>query len=744
MKRFLILVLSIMVVLCFVACKNDKQADNSTLYEPSQTEDTQKQTESGNPSDSDVTTIPSEETQPTTQPSELEEETVPSEETQEPAGPSEPEEETAPSEETQEPADPSEPEEDTAPSEETEESTVPSEPEAPTPPEHIHSFSDATCTQPEICETCGETKGTALGHTYSDATCTQPRICKICGEVNGKALGHAYSDATCTQPRICKTCGAPTGAPLGHAYSDATCTAPRICKNCGGYSGAALGHTYSDATCTQPQICKTCGVTNGAALGHTYSDATCTQPRTCKTCGVTSGSALGHSYSDATCIKPQTCIHCGITKGTTVAHHYVQGECTGCNDYSASYCPKLYFTGDMSEMTSKSDVRNITFEYRSRQQILSGAAKIKVQGSSSLAYDKKNYTINFYKDSGYSSKMGLDVGWGKQNKYCLKANWIDKTHARNIVTAKLAGEMQRKYGLFNMAPNNGAVDGFPIEIYINGEFHGLYTMNIPKDAWMFGMDEDNPNHIVIGGENWNDPVLFKEIPADFSDWSVEIGSESEETLAKIQRLVAFVRDSSDDEFRKNFGQYLDLDSTLNYYVMMHYCWMQDNWGKNMLLATYDGNVWYPSLYDLDTTWGTHWSGTKLYDYENALLSATKSILWDKMERLFKEEIAQRYFELRSTILDPEYVMDKFYEFQSLIPQEVLARETAKWDTEETPIPGYSISQIQEYLDCVIPRLDAQFRQWMQETTKSVVVYSARVQSDAPAGLGKKSWIVDVK
>jgi len=82
-----------------------------------------------------------------------------------------------------------------------------------------------------------------------------------------------------------------------------------------------------------------------------------------------------------------------------------------------------------------------------------------------------------------------------------------------------------------------------------------------------------------------------------------------------------------------------------------------------------------------------------------------------MEKLFKKEIAERYFELRSTILDTNYVMTKFNSFYSLIPEEVLQRESAKWDTEKNPIPGYPISQIQDYLESVIPRLDEKYSQW---------------------------------
>lgn len=453
-----------------------------------------------------------------------------------------------------------------------------------------------------------------------------------------------------------------------------------------------------------------------STCSHTYKKATCTKPKTCSKCGKTQGSKLGHAFKPATCTRPNECKVCGVLSGKALGHNYVLGECTTCKDYSKSYCPKLYFSGDMSRITdpaqtSKNIECDISFEYRSREQITSGAAKIKIQGSSSTRYAKKNYTINLYQDSNYSSKKKLDVGWGGQSKYCLKANWIDKTHSRNIVTANLGSQMQAKYGLFTNAPHNGTIDGFPVEVYINGEFHGLYTMNIPKDEWMFGMDKNNPDHIVICGENWNDPVLFKSVPTDLKDWTVEAGPEDDATLAKVQRLVKFVKDSSDAEFKENFGEYLNFDSTINYYIMMNCAWLSDNSGKNMLLATYDGKVWYPTLYDLDTSWGTNWRGDGLNNYNSGVINGSQSLLWQRIEKLYKKEIAARYFELREKILSKENIMAEFNNFKASIPQEVLDRETAKWNTAEHPIPGYNISQIEEYLNTVFPRLDSRFNGW---------------------------------
>ena len=132
----------------------------------------------------------------------------------------------------------------------------------------------------------------------------------------------------------------------------------------------------------------------------------------------------------------------------------------------------------------------------------------------------------------------------------------------------------------------------------------------------------------------------------------------------------------------------------------------------MLLATYDGKVWYPSLYDLDTSWGTHYTGKELYNYKDSLLSVRHGLLWKRLEEHYRDEIVERYFELRSTILDEDYIMAKFNDFYDSVPEEVWDRETEKWDPKGTgEIPGYPISQIQEYLDYMLPKLDAKYGKW---------------------------------
>ena len=364
--------------------------------------------------------------------------------------------------------------------------------------------------------------------------------------------------------------------------------------------------------------------------------------------------------------------------------------------------PKLYFEGDLDKLNKKSDAQKIKISYISNDINFDGYASIKLQGASSLNFKKKNYNIKFYEDKYLNNELNIDFGWGSQYKYCLKANWIDKTHSRNIVTANIFADIQKEFNLFNESPNNGMIDGFPIEIYLNNSFLGIYTLNIPKDEWLFNMDNNNPNNLIFSANTWEKTVSFYD-KANYIDWEIEVGEQNKENLDKLNRLIDFVMYSSDEDFKKDINDYFNLDSLLNYYIMVETSHLIDNTSKNLLLITYDGTIWYTSLYDLDTSWGTYWNGIDLVNYSetNILL---ENNLWKRVKDNFTDELVERYFYLRGSILTKENIMNEFYSFYSLIPEDSFNNELKKWGF----IPGYELKQIEEFLDIKLPVLDDEF------------------------------------
>ena len=132
----------------------------------------------------------------------------------------------------------------------------------------------------------------------------------------------------------------------------------------------------------------------------------------------------------------------------------------------------------------------------------------------------------------------------------------------------------------------------------------------------------------------------------------------------------------------------------------------------MLVVTYDGLVWYPSLYDLDTTWGVDYKGEYVYDYQNTPVNLTANNLFDRLMQLYPKEVAQRYFELREEILTKENIMNLFNEFRADIPASLFALDGVRWGDgllrTHSDLPGYDYDQIEAYLDYMIPVLDAKY------------------------------------
>ena len=377
------------------------------------------------------------------------------------------------------------------------------------------------------------------------------------------------------------------------------------------------------------------------------------------------------------------------------------------NSY-ASGIPRVDIEGDISNMNVKSDIRKVKMTYAGDGLNFESYVEIKIQGSSSLSYTKKNYNIKLYKDSECTEKNKVEVkgGWGKQNKYCLKANWVDDiTQARNIVSARIAAQVQARYNVFSNTPHNGTIDGFPVEIYNNDNFLGIYTWNIPKDDWLWNIDDKDEKQYTIEGESYEKAVAFKENIKEFSEetFEVEAGTKSEIALKHMQNTIAFVKDTDDKEFKEKFKEYFDFDSALNYIVCCYYIGAGDNTQKNMMLVSYDNKKFYPSLYDLDTTFGVDYDGKKKVRYTIVYDVDEDSLLWNRLIKNFPNEVAQRWFDLRKDIFTKEATMKEFRDFYGLIPEESWAREKARWGEEE--LPGFGLDQIEEFLDYRIKFVD---------------------------------------
>lgn len=385
---------------------------------------------------------------------------------------------------------------------------------------------------------------------------------------------------------------------------------------------------------------------------------------------------------------------------------------------AAQDLPMVFLSGTLP--TTK-DAVTMGFHFVSRSQNIQGYCEIKCQGTSSMAYPKKNFTIKTYADEALTEKIKFNFSeWGEQQKYCYKANWIDLTHSRNVVSAKLWGDTVKSRAGYaalpeelRTSPNQGAVDGFFVKVYANGIYQGRYTLNIPKDAWMANMDAALDNHCILCGENYGSGCFRGEAIIDGSDWSDEIHEAVPASIkTRWNEIINFVRTSSDAEFRANLGQYFNVESLIDYDIFMLICCGLDGMGKNQLYFTYDGVQWIASAYDLDSTWGLFPDGSKIvaadysrYLYEDYAFDREGNLLYYRLEKLFPEEIKARYAELKSGALSIGNIISKFEYFMSVCSRDLVAEDYASTTANGAfvDIPSRGTNNIQQIRSFVAAR-----------------------------------------
>lgn len=637
-----------------------------------------------------------------------------------------------------------------------------------------HIWSEETCLKSKSCSICKRSTD-PIPHDWQDATCYSPKTCARCNLTEGEIGDHEWSTATCLEPSVCRFCNLVDDTPASHRWVFVDCETPRYCKYCSTVEEDAPGHKWIEATCTDASYCNKCKVIKGTALGHAWQEPSCTEPKNCSRCMLTEGEPLGHKWTLSQVIAPScsvgkeiyTCI-CGetdiITSPASISYHKcdTDGTCTVCNTkfdtskmtlksltvgehyfvekeaiFTSSettntiYKPLTYedigmpiidLNGDISKV-SKSYVVTIPFSYNDGEQSFECFAEVKVQGASSAGYPKKNYSIKLVNELGEKNKVKLVKGWGKQHKYCMKANYVDFSQARNVVSAQIFGDIVRSRGLedeLSKAPNGGAIDGFPILVYNEGDFLGLYTMNIPKDKWMFDMkDSDEKNQAILMGEHWNSSVAFRQ-PMSYnmgsSGWELEYASNEDSLIDNstswvvdsMNRVINFVINNDGQAFIDGIDDYIDVDKCIDTMIYTFFICADDNLSKNILWVTFDGKIWFSSVYDMDGTWGMKWNGSIEFNENTHLISnlakknnTNYNLLWERLYDNFYDRIVERYKELREGPLSISNISSRFIEFFNKIPDIVYDAEKSRWPS----VPSHSTNNFNQIITFANKRIE---------------------------------------
>lgn len=475
--------------------------------------------------------------------------------------------------------------------------------------------------------------------------------------------------------------------------------------------------------------------------------------------------------------KHRTCSECGATEEEVIPYTL---------DFPRVYIDYQKLYPNAPDATDYSGFANWTWDYLTVPIKYEGSstntnsdfdcyAQMKIQGGTSknASYLKKNYTIKLYEDRDCTKKNNVKMvdSWGKQNKYVLKSNWIDITSSRNLVTAGLWSDVVESRSTsqyvsprdnLDVMVNNGAVDGFPVMLYFNGKYFGLYTFNIPKDNWLFGMKKSNTQALLFaeGTAKKADGSLyqstgFKELiewdnaSMAGSGWELEYAYDESDTkwiADSMNKAIQLVMDtygklkdsmsSSEkkalrDKFISEAPNYLDVDGCIDYMIFLHCIQgFPDNSTKNVIWSTYDGKVWSPNAYDLDTTWCLSYDG-QVGVFENRIIDHTSGGFWgtdwyranlrgnalfEAILLFYAEQVQNRYNELRNGPLSYDHISESFATFINGIPQVLYDREASDYPTrpseQVSPVTGNKnttdLNQIINFASSLLSFMDGEY------------------------------------
>ena len=398
----------------------------------------------------------------------------------------------------------------------------------------------------------------------------------------------------------------------------------------------------------------------------------------------------------------------------------------------------LYYDADKSVKAGGASFRFPFFNNSGRIE------KMKVQGASSVKFPKKNYNITF------EHPTTLHDAWGARKKYTLKGNFNDSSQARNVVSARIWAGMRKsrlKDNLENIGIGNdiltdnsgneilgildkqlalgkgyGTIDGYPIGLVINGKYHGIYNLNIPKDGWMANMKKGKREVIVSADYSATNAEYFQALAtmssknsAGLADFSIEYisGSDDSWVLGSLNQMIGAVLEhhETDDEYVKAIEPYLDIDSAIDYYIMNVITGDLDANGKNYLLETWDGKKWYFASYDRDSTFGNvYWQGNVLdaEDKNGFAWYANSHRMFSIIYNHMRDRFIQRWEHLRRGVLSDANLFKMFGDFIGRIPRIAFDEENYLWP--QTPFSSVKdFSQIMWWITHHMAKLDKEIQ-----------------------------------
>lgn len=458
--------------------------------------------------------------------------------------------------------------------------------------------------------------------------------------------------------------------------------------------------------------------------GEKTIDPTCTEPgytyRICGICGKVSTKSyiapLQHDFSD-------------LSKAEIVREpgEVIPGKqrvyCRNCNYYIEEYSDA---TSDMTKiyLDSFTNEKNQTVtQLRIGSQYADTWCYVSLSPFPILIEDmeKPDYIVSLFQDQALTTPATMDIpGIGEVSRFYMLGSGADITFSRNIVSSMIWADLvESRSGAVAEHLREGnafCADFKPVLCYSNGAYHGAYSISRPLGPDTLALQENENSGgmqamIIMNSSNTNHTLSL-----DRQDFTVLYSSDDDLHAVEqsLNAMLSFVNETEDSaEFRRNVGQYLDVPSMIDYIHFVYFTYATYNSTRNVIWATLDGQIWFPTPFYLFGTFGLRYDGSAILNPENGVPvwrsdgsvdPRNSSNLYKKIIANFGSEFFARYWSLRETVFDSDFLSERFSTYMSGIPQEAYQYEAAVWP-DSPSVRLTSLEQITGFIQKRIAVLD---------------------------------------
>lgn len=409
-------------------------------------------------------------------------------------------------------------------------------------------------------------------------------------------------------------------------------------------------------------------------------------------------------------------------------------------------------------------------------------AYLNAQGASTMADPMKSCAIDLFSDDWGGNEFEIKFGdWVAQDGFHLKAFYKDSLKSIQPICygigEQITSFLNVRSNRFHISSDNVLIGGtgdmeddvsqakcmpsqFPCEVYLNGEYYGLFIWSLKKNRKNYSMNKKDYTSILIdnvGGMfnedsfNWikaeirNPKKLIcvdgEEYDADthmgeligtdtvagqqytfsklsaattgtdtFKVTSVDYNAANKDmvntakTKAIIEACQAYKSEvnsaSTNEEKKKIVEKSFDVDNLLAYIIFCELTYNQDGWYNNAQITIFGKKVGY-NIYDCDSCLGKAWNGilwTSSLSREIFDSNSTNPLF--VIKSLYAEEIGTMYKTLRDNgIITKENLNKIVDDWFDRLGTDALKRSVTKWNNS----PSYrKPTNLDEHWEPYIP------------------------------------------